>query len=153
MSTQKAKINYKLSQRNSKARAYFFAFLFTGLLAVGFLFAAWQHFDSMDVGMKNSKLRKQLDQLEAEKRRLIYVREVSLSASEVKKAAKKAGLLDAPVRDVRLASLSADPIDTKAANAGKEGPLVTKTAATKPTTEAVKTTLKLPPAKASTTRQ
>lgn len=153
MNKVNAKGKDRSSSMNSKAKACFFAFLCTGLLATGFLFAAQQHFDSMDFGMKNSKLRKQLDQLEAEKRRLIYVREVSLSPTEVKKAAKKAGLLDTPLRDVRLASLSADPIDTKAASAGSEGPLVTKTAASNPTTRAVKTGLKIPAAKASATRQ
>jgi len=46
----------------------------------------------MDFGMKNSRLRKQVDELEAEKRRLLLAREVSLSPSEIKKSAKKAGL-------------------------------------------------------------
>ena len=53
----------------------------------------------MDFGMKNSRLRKQLDELEAEKRRLLLAREISLSPSEIKKAAKRTGLMtSAPVQ-------------------------------------------------------
>ncbi len=45
----------------------------------GVLFAARQHFSSMDFGMKNSKLRKQIDALQAEKRRLLLQGNVSLA--------------------------------------------------------------------------
>jgi hypothetical protein len=69
--------------------------LVCGLMLVsGFFFAARQHFASMEYGMKNSRLRKQVDELEAEKRRLLLAREVSLSPAEIKKAARKSGLLD-----------------------------------------------------------
>lgn len=61
-------------------------------LVVGFFFAARQHFSSIDYGIKNSKLRKQIDELEAEKRRLILQKEIALSPAEIKKAAKKIGL-------------------------------------------------------------
>jgi len=57
-------------------------------LAAGFFFAARQHFLSMDIGFKNSKLRKQLEDLESEKRRLLLAREISLSPIELKKASK-----------------------------------------------------------------
>ena len=59
-------------------------------LAAGFFFAARQHFLSMDVGFKNSKLRKQLEDLESEKRRLLLAREMSLSPVELRKASKNA---------------------------------------------------------------
>jgi len=52
----------------------------------------------MDFGMKNSRLRKQVDELEAQKRRLLLAREVSLSPSEIRKAAKKAGLTTTSAR-------------------------------------------------------
>src|ERR1035437_8771203 len=61
----------------------------------GIFFAGKQHFSSMDYGMKNSRLRKQIDDLEAEKPRLLLAREFSLSPAELKKAAKKAGLAEA----------------------------------------------------------
>jgi hypothetical protein len=67
--------------------------LFCGLfLVVGFFFAARQHFSSIDYGIKNSKLRKQIDELQGEKRRLILEKEIALSPAEIKKAAKKIGL-------------------------------------------------------------
>lgn len=59
-------------------------------LAAGFFFAARQHFLSMDLGFKSSKLRKQLDDLESEKRRLLLAREVSLSPMELKKVSRAA---------------------------------------------------------------
>lgn len=61
------------------------------ILVAGFFFAARQHFSTMDYGIKNSRLRKQMDELEAEKRRLLLNREISLSPSELMKAARKIG--------------------------------------------------------------
>ena len=62
------------------------------VVAAGFFFAARQHFTSMDYGIKNSKLRQQLEDLEAEKRRLLLAREVALSPVSVRKAARGIGL-------------------------------------------------------------
>lgn len=78
------------------------------LLIGGFFFAGQQHFSSMDYGIKNSRLRKQVDELESEKRRLMHAREVSLSPSEIKKAAKKSGMTGplSTEMDVALASLA-----------------------------------------------
>ncbi|MGH9948267.1 MAG: hypothetical protein ACRD6X_13870, partial [Pyrinomonadaceae bacterium] len=49
------------------------------ILAAGFFFAARQHFTTMEFGLKNSKLRKQIEDLESERRRLILAKEISLS--------------------------------------------------------------------------
>lgn len=65
-----------------------------GLLASGFFFAARQHFMAMDLGIKNSKLRKQVDDMEGEKRRLLLSREIVRSPSEIKRIAMKHGLRD-----------------------------------------------------------
>ena len=62
------------------------------LIAVGFFFAASQHFTSMDYGIKNSKLREQLQNLETEKRRLLLAREVASSPLAIRKAATAIGL-------------------------------------------------------------
>lgn len=78
----------------SRFRTYSLVFVCVLMLVSGFFFAARQHFSSMDYGMKNSRLRKQVDELEAEKRRLLLTREISLSPMEIKKAAKKTGLID-----------------------------------------------------------
>ena len=62
------------------------------VVAAGFFFAARQHFTSMDYGIKNSKLREQLQNLETEQRRLLLAREVALSPVAIRKAAARIGL-------------------------------------------------------------
>lgn len=60
-------------------------------LLVGFFFAARQHFSSIDFSIKNSRLRKMSEELEADKRRLLLTKEIALSPTEIKKAAQKIG--------------------------------------------------------------
>lgn len=87
----------KIEQQDGNTRRWqlYALMILCGLLFVsGFFLAGRQHFSSMDFGMKNSRLRKQVDELEAEKRRLLLTREFSLSPTEIKKAAKKAGFAD-----------------------------------------------------------
>jgi hypothetical protein len=62
------------------------------VVAAGFFFAARQHFTSMDYGIKNSRLREQLQNLETEKRRLLLAREVALSPLAIRKAASSIGI-------------------------------------------------------------
>lgn len=72
---------------------YYILTLICGLiLIVGFFFAARQHFSSIDFGIKNSKLKKQIEELETDKRQLILAKEIALTPSEIKKAAQKIGL-------------------------------------------------------------
>lgn len=77
---------------NGRLTLYAMMFMCVLVLVTGFFFAARQHFSSMDYGIRNSRLRKQLDDLETEKRRLLLAREVSLSPAEIKKAARKLGI-------------------------------------------------------------
>lgn len=121
--------------RKSGVGSYLLIFPLAAILLGGFFFAARQHFASMDYGMKNSRLRKQIDQLEAEKQRLIHAREVSLSPTEIKRAAKKAGLLDLPSVNGHVTA-SADPVELKAASIARQNhqPLVQKTSVVEPAT-------------------
>ena len=64
------------------------------VLAAGFFLAARQHFNTMEFGFKNGKLRNQVEDLQTEKRRLMLAREVSLSPAEIKRAAKNLGFRD-----------------------------------------------------------
>ncbi len=64
------------------------------VIAAGFLLAARQHFVSMDLGMKNSKLRKQLEDFESENRRLTIAREVALSPVEITRTARSFGFVE-----------------------------------------------------------
>jgi len=102
------------------------------MLGSGFFFAAQQHFSSMDYGMKNSRLRKQIDQLEAEKRRLLLAREISLSPAEIKKVAKKVGILDPLPTDAPVVQLASTHEKATPPVAPDGKPLVVKTVAVTP---------------------
>jgi hypothetical protein len=71
-------------------------------LVIGFFGAARQHFSSIDFGIKNSKLRKQVDELEAEKRRMLLTKEVVLSPGEIKKSAKKIGFTEMSASNIEV---------------------------------------------------
>ena len=106
--------------------------LVCGLLLVsGFFFAARQHFASMEYGMKNSRLRKQVDELEADKRRLLLAREVSLSPGEIKKAARKSGLMNPSASSGVVAQVTSTTKEKAVPPTVKDPkPLVIKTGAT-----------------------
>lgn len=107
--------------------SYLLVVLFCGaVLATGFFFAARQHFTSMDLGMKNSKLRKQVDDLEAEKRRLLLAKEVALSPIEIGKASRSVVPRAAMVQQIAQVQ----------PNEKSKGDEIIKTAATKPSTDA-----------------
>ncbi len=72
------------------------------ILVVGFFFAASQHFSSIDFGIKNSKLKKQIEELETDKRQLILAREIALTPSEIKKAAKKIGFTEMTASNIEV---------------------------------------------------
>lgn len=80
-------------------------------LVAGFFFAARQHFSSIDYGIKNSKLRKQLDELEGEKRRLILEKEIALSPAEIKKAAKKIGMTAMTANNIEVVGGNSQPVE------------------------------------------
>jgi hypothetical protein len=113
--------------------------LFCGLfLVVGFFFAARQHFSSIDYSIKNSRLRKQIDELEAEKRRLILEKEIALSPAEIKKAAKKIG----------LTAMTASNIEVMRTAPQTERPKTEKISISKPAEKPVKETKAPEPAPA-----
>lgn len=96
-------------QRKSKVRRqrdpipwkYCLLTLVCGLILVaGFFYAARLHFSSMDYGMKNAKLRKQIDELTSEKRRHELLREIALTPAQIKKAAQKLGLSSMSARNI-----------------------------------------------------
>jgi hypothetical protein len=126
--TEQAKSRHSKGWR--RASTYALMFACGVMLAGGFFFAAQQHFSSMDYGMKNSRLRKQVDELESEKRRLMLAREISLSPSEIKKAAKKAGMIEPVTSEAPVAQLASITNDKPAAPAGPSSKsMVVKTAA------------------------
>lgn len=109
------------------------------LLLAGFFFAGRQHFSSMDYGMKNSKLRKQVDELEAEKRRLMLAREISMSPSEIKKSAKKVGIYQTgnERQSAQLVSLRTEKLKQSTDQPAKS--MVVRTSAISPSRKALPT--------------
>jgi hypothetical protein len=114
-------------------------FICGAVIASGFFFAARQHFASMDYGMRNSRLRKQVDDLEAEKRRLILARENSKSPTEIKKSARKAGLVtesEATATVAQVASTTKEKAVPPTRATAEAKPMIVKTssvAAVQPT--------------------
>lgn len=85
------------------------------VIAAGFLLAARQHFVSMDLGMKNSNLRKQLDDLESENRRLMLAREVALSPIEITRVARSFGFVESAEQTLAVpVTATASPKDGNA---------------------------------------
>ncbi len=72
-------------------------FLCGSIIFAGIFFAASQHFSSMSLGMKNSKLRKELDDFKAENRRLTLAKEIAMSPGQIRKLAREIGMNDVDV--------------------------------------------------------
>ena len=122
---------------------YFLMTVLCGVfLVVGFFFAASQHFSAIDYGMQNSRLRKQIDELETEKRQLMLAREVALSPAEIKKAAKKMGLTAMTASNIEVFRGNGNAVEQPK----PEKILIVKTE-TKPAANSVATMVKKAPEK------
>lgn len=88
---------------------YLVATVCCALIVAGFLLAARQHFSSMEYGLQNSKLRRQLDDLQSENRRLLLNREVAVSPVELRKAVKRIGFIDTPSSEAEIERLQQQP--------------------------------------------
>ena len=143
--------NRKATRRKSeqkRGRTYALILVCGLLVVAGFFFAGRQHFSSMDYGMKNSRLRKQIGDLESEKRRLLLAREVSSSPMEIKKAAKKVGFGEPAFDQPQMAQLTSvtkdkavPPTTATVTTAVADKTLIVRTASTKPVPQAVTTAL------------
>ncbi len=100
-------------------------------LVVGFFGAARQHFSSIDYGIKNSKLRKQVAELESENRRLLLSKEIALSPGEIKKYAKQIGMVELSASNIEIFSTR----EEKVSKEKPVKPLVEKTVNAKPVKE------------------
>lgn len=117
----------------TRAKTYLLIAMCMLLFVAGLFFAARQNFSSMDFGMKNSRLRKQIDELEAEKRRLLLARETSMSPAEIKKAAKRIGLYgEETSQQVAAQVTSTTKEKTSPEVTAPSNPVITKTAAVAP---------------------
>jgi len=98
-------------------------------LVAGFFGAARQHFSSMDYGFKNSELRKQVEELETEKRQLLLSKEIALSPGEIKKSAKQFGMVELSASNIEIFSTA----EEKKEKSAKQ--LVERTVESKPVKE------------------
>lgn len=94
-------------------RYCFFTLICGMFLVVGFFGAARQHFASMDYGIKNSKMRKQIEDLEAEKRRLLLAKEITLAPGEIKKSAKKMGFREMTASNIEIYRPTPEKVPTE----------------------------------------
>lgn len=116
-----------------RARTYLLIVICMLLFVAGLFFAARQNFSSMDYGMRNSRLRKQIDELESEKRRLLLAREISMSPTEIKKAAKRVGLFGEETSEQVVAQVTAATKEKAVVQTNApSNPLITKTVAVAP---------------------
>jgi len=74
---------------NDRWKLYLVMAVISAVIVAGFFLSGKQHFSSWDFSIRNSKLRKQIDELETEKRRLILARETANSPIELKRAISK----------------------------------------------------------------
>ncbi len=119
------------AQEPRKFRVYALMTLCGLVLVAGFFLAGRQHFSSMDYGMKNSKLRKQIDDLEAQKRQLILTREMAQTPAELARVAKKIGLNATAAVEPAVPALA--KAEMKAPVQTEEKALVVKTASVEKT--------------------
>ncbi len=82
------------------------------MIVAGIFFAASQHFSSMNIGMQNSKLRKQLDDFQAENRRLSLAKEIAMSPGQVKKLAQEIGMRDSDISGEPIIKLKETKVET-----------------------------------------
>lgn len=132
--------NTRRSRRCIDPRSLPVVGLMAAFLVTGLFFAAQQHFYVVDYGMKNSKLKKQIDELEAEKRRLMLAREIALSPAELKRTAKRLGVVSSAAQNDETVKVSAavkdkaaPPKPVEQENGSSEtNPFIVKTAAAAP---------------------
>ena len=62
------------------------------LIAVGFAFAAQQHFTALQCSVRNVEMQKELERLKKEQKRLIFEREMASSPAQLENRARRIGL-------------------------------------------------------------
>lgn len=125
------------NERGSIPWRYRLLIFVCGLFLVGgFFVAARQHFSSIDYSIKNSRLRKQIEELEADKRRFLLAKEVALTPSEIKKAAKKLGLTEMTASNIEVyravSDMSTGSQADKSVDIKLKPPIVNKSSDVKP---------------------
>jgi hypothetical protein len=138
--TPSATIKRPQRPQTSNWHYYAVAIACCAVLVAGFFFAARQHFSSMEYGLQNSKLRRQLDELQSEQRRLLLSREVTMSPIELRKAIKRIGFVDTPSQRESSFAVQNAVLQKNVSNTVEN----TKAVAEKPANKVVKTVINAP---------
>lgn len=128
---------------NERWKLYLVMVIISVVIVAGFFLSGKQHFSSWDFSIRNSKLRKQIDELETEKRRLILAREVANSPNELKRAVSrlmpaKAAPAAVPALAVKTPDKNVDLAVAKKGNDRNEPYSIVKTAMVMPTKNVAK---------------
>ncbi len=102
------------------------------ILLAGFFFAALQHFNTIDLGIRNSRMRKQLEDLESENRRLLLMKEIALSPAEVKRSATNLGFRSMTPEEAMVSTTAAAKSAAKTEQIAANKQLVQLTASQRP---------------------
>lgn len=129
---------------NERWKLYLVMVIISVVIVAGFFLSGKQHFSSWDFSIRNSKLRKQIDELETEKRRLILAREVANSPNELKRAVSrlmpaKAAPAAGPSLAVKTPDKNVDMAVAKKGDDRNESYSIVKTAMVMPTKNVAKT--------------
>ncbi|HXF43560.1 MAG TPA: hypothetical protein VNK26_07450 [Pyrinomonadaceae bacterium] len=85
-------IEEKVSEKSAPTLFYIIITItFVAIIASGLFLVAKQQLAIYEIGIKKSNLKKQMEELEAEQRRLLAEREIARSPVEIKKAALRMG--------------------------------------------------------------
>jgi hypothetical protein len=117
--------------RDPIARRFCVAATICGVIvAAGFFLAARSHFSSVDYGFRNSELRRQIESLESDKRRWIYLRETAMAPDEIRKSARRIGMFEnRQVVSAEVTSADRRPTTAPVANSGSpQRQMIQKTA-------------------------
>jgi hypothetical protein len=133
--TATSKRSPRSGKDDSKKLSKYIVLFGCGLILIsGFFFAARQHFAAMDYGIKNSRLRKQIDDLKAEKQRLLFARELSVSPNEIKRSAEKAGLFGSRRENAAAPRLASTGPDMRMTSSSRDSePTIIRTGSVQPT--------------------
>lgn len=108
------------------------------LVMAGFFLVAVKHFATVELGIKNSELRSKVEELEAEKRRLLLARETALSPAELARTAKRLGFVEREIMTSEVPVLAVAPKPETGATRNSADPAVERIVYSKPVADTVR---------------
>lgn len=128
----------KKSGRGGSFKYLLITVLCAVLVMAGFFLVAVQHFATVELGIKNSELRSKVEELEAEKRRLLLARETALSPAELARTAKRLGFVEREIMTSEVPVLAVAPKPETGATRNSADPAVERIVYSKPVADTVR---------------